>query len=57
MRARTVLEFLIPLDSGDAWDKPLSPGGTYTVLVSYHGSSDKITLMHTGRGSVTVKLV
>jgi hypothetical protein len=52
----TVMEFLIPMNSGDARDKPLARGGTYTVLVSYNSSSDNITVMHTAFGSVTVKL-
>jgi len=52
----TVLEFLIPMDSGDASDKPLSPGGSYTVLVSYNASSDGTTTIHTARGSVAIQL-
>ncbi|OGD55569.1 hypothetical protein A3K81_05170 [Candidatus Bathyarchaeota archaeon RBG_13_60_20] len=52
----TVIEFLIPMDSGDAMDKPLLPGGIYTVLVSYNVSSDNFTTIHTARGSITVQL-
>ncbi len=30
----TEIRFTIPLDSGDQYDKPLSPGTTYTVLLA-----------------------
>lgn len=37
---RTIIEFQIPLDSGDPYDKPLSPGGTYPILVAFGASTD-----------------
>jgi hypothetical protein len=37
---RTIIEFQIPLDSGDPYDKPLTPGGTYTILVAFGASND-----------------
>jgi hypothetical protein len=33
----TEIQFTIPLDSGDSYDKPLVPGSTYTVLLA-HGA-------------------
>ena len=53
---QTVVEFAIPLDSGDPEDKPLVPGRTYTVLLAYHRSSTSFTVIHTARGSVQMKL-
>jgi hypothetical protein len=46
---RTLIEFQIPLDSGDAYDKPLTPGGTYTILVAF-GSSNDLFSYHGFRG-------
>lgn len=53
---QTVVEFIIPLDSGDPEDKPLLPGRTYTVLLAYHRSSTSFTVIHTARGSVQMTL-
>jgi len=47
----TVLEFIIPLDSGDEMDKPLVPGQTYEILVAYHDLQDGFSLRHSRRGS------
>jgi opacity protein-like surface antigen len=30
----TTIEFTIPLDSGDSYDKPLSPGNSYPVILA-----------------------
>jgi hypothetical protein len=46
----TVIEFVIPLDSGDEMDKPLRPGGTYTILVAYHDLQDGFEARHSRRG-------
>jgi len=54
--AGTVFEFVIPLDSGDAMDKPLLPGETYTILVAYHETSDDFAARHTARGEATIEL-
>lgn len=51
-----IIEFVIPLDSGDPEDRPLLPGRTYTVLVAYHRSAKGFTVIHTGRGSVQMTL-
>ena len=53
---QTVVEFIIPLDSGDTMDKPLLPGHQYTVLVSYHSMFDDLSNRHTRRGSGTLQL-
>ena len=52
----TVVEFIIPLDSGDSMDKPLLAGHTYTVLVSYHSMLDDFSNRHTRRGSGEMQL-
>lgn len=51
----TVIEFRIPLDSGDAYDKPLSVGATYTVLLA-QGSADDPTSVHSARGASEITL-
>ena len=53
---QTVIEFIIPLDSGDAMDKPLLPGHAYTILVSYHSMFDSFSDRHTRRGSGLMQL-
>jgi hypothetical protein len=53
---QTVIEFMIPLDSGDPMDKPLLPGHSYTILTAYHSLSDSFTTRHTRRGSGTIQL-
>ncbi len=52
----TTFEFAIPLDSGDPQDRPLSPGATYTVLLSYQSASDRFETKHTQRGSAEITL-
>jgi hypothetical protein len=44
----TAIEFKIPLDSGDEYDKPLRSGSSYTVLLAV-GSSDDLDSYHAGR--------
>jgi len=53
---QTVIEFIIPLDSGDAMDKPLLPGHQYTILVAYHSMFDSFSDPHTRRGSGLLQL-
>ena len=53
---QTVIEFIIPLDSGDAMDKPLLPGHSYMVLVCYHSMFDSFSNRHTRRGSGILQL-
>lgn len=53
---QTVIEFIIPLDSGDPTDKALVPGGTYPIIVSYHGLEDDFATRHSRRGSGEMSL-
>ncbi len=53
---KTYLEFSIPLDSGDAMDKPLAPGGTYKVIIAYHDANDDFAAWHSRRGAGTITL-
>jgi hypothetical protein len=46
----TTVEFTLALDSGDAMDKPLQPGETYRILVSYQLSKDSFRAKHSRRG-------
>lgn len=50
----TLIEFQIPLDSGDANDKPLAAGGKYAVLLA-HGAGDDFGY-HTARGATEITL-
>jgi len=53
---QTVFEFVIPLHSGDAMDKRLVPGQTYTVLVAYHQINDDFDAKHSRRGTGEIRL-
>ena len=52
---QTVLEFTVPLDSGDSMDGPLSVQGDTVVLLAY-GRSDSIVLKHRFRAILKVNL-
>ena len=52
---RTEVQFTIPLDSGDEYDRVLIPGNEYTVLLA-HGGSDDFGMKHTYRTSVQITL-
>ncbi len=52
----TVLEFVIPLDSGDEQDKALRPGSTVDILVAYHDMQDSFSVRHGRRGSGQIEL-
>lgn len=51
----TRFELQIPLNSGDAYDKVLEPGGTYAIIAAL-GSKDTYNGMHStvGRGELTL---
>lgn len=51
-----VLEFAIPLDSGDEQDRPLLPGQTYLGLLAYRRNSPDFRTKHTARGEFTLDL-
>ncbi|HPF32832.1 MAG TPA: DOMON domain-containing protein, partial [Candidatus Sabulitectum sp.] len=43
----TEIHFTIPLDSGDAYDKALSPGGTYPIILARSADGqDNFTAPH-----------
>lgn len=52
----TFVEFAIPLASGDAEDRPLSPGQTVTILLALSSSQDSFTARHTARSTTTITL-
>ncbi len=51
----TRFEVQIPLDSGDQYDKPLAPGGTYKVITALSGSA-QFNAPHTARNSGQITL-
>lgn len=53
---RTTVEFAIPLDSGDAADKPLLAGSSYVIQLAFHASSDSLAMRHTSRGEMSLLL-
>jgi len=53
---QTVVEFAIPLDSGDATDKPLRPGQEVTILVAYHSMLDSFANRHTLQATGSIVL-
>jgi len=56
LNGQTTIEFIIPLDSGDPYDKPLVPGETYDVLIAFHDTSDTFSTRHSQRGSGEMRL-
>jgi hypothetical protein len=56
LNGQTTIEFIIPLDSGDPYDKPLIPGETYPVLIAFHDTSDSFATRHSQRGSGEIRL-
>lgn len=51
----TVIEFKIPLDSGDANDKPLRAGSSYKVILAW-SNRDDFTSIHGGYGSAEINI-
>jgi len=51
----TRFEVQIPLDSGDKYDRPLKPGGTYPVIVAM-GGSDSYNSYHASKASGKITL-
>ena len=49
--SHTVYEFSIPLDSGDEFDKVLSPGNTYNIILAVNNSSVDFDRVHSARSS------
>ena len=55
----TTISFTMPLDTGDALDRPLVPGSSYTVLMAYGSDrADNFATYHGrgNRGSVMIEL-
>jgi len=52
----TVIEFVIPLDSGDDMDRKLEAGQEYKVILAYHMSSNSFKIRHSNRTSVNIQL-
>ncbi len=53
---RSILEFAIPLASGDEQDVELEPGSETVIILAYHGSSDQLTMRHTARSTASILL-
>jgi hypothetical protein len=53
---KTYLEFVIPLDSGDSFDKRLVPGETYDILIAFHETNDDFNTWHSRRGTGSLRL-
>ncbi len=51
----TVIEFKIPLDSGDVNDKPLRAGSSYKVILAW-SNRDDFTSIHGGYGSTEINI-
>lgn len=53
----TTLEFSIPLDSGDEYDRPLEPGSTVGVILAYgENGADDLSGYHRDRAAVEITL-
>jgi hypothetical protein len=53
---KTILEFAIPLNSGDSADRPLVVGQTYKIIVAYQATSDDFSERHSRRASGEITL-
>lgn len=53
---KTTFEFAIPLNSGDASDRPLSIGQTVKIIVAYQATSDDFGERHSRRASGEIVL-
>ena len=53
---QSILEFAIPLASGDDQDKALAHGSEVTIILAYHASNDRLTTRHTARSTTSIVL-
>ena len=53
---KTMFEFAIPLNSGDATDRPLAIGQTVKIIVAYQTTSDDFAERHSRRASGEITL-
>jgi hypothetical protein len=56
VEGKTIMEFAIPLSSGDSADRPLMLGQTYRIIVAYHATSDDFSERHSRRASGEIAL-
>lgn len=52
----SILEFVIPLDSGDDQDRALTAGSEVTVILGYHSSNDSLSARHSARSTTAIVL-
>ena len=53
---QTVIEFKIPLDSGDDYDKSLKSGNRYDCIIAYNNNADNLTTKHTRIGNIQITI-
>jgi hypothetical protein len=53
---KTHVEFVIALNSGDRFDKLLTPGTTYDIVISFHETNDDFDTYHSRRGAGKMRL-
>lgn len=56
LEGSSVVEFAIPLDSGDDQDKALVAGEEVVIILAYHASSDGLTARHSKRSTSAILL-
>ncbi len=49
-------EFVLPLKSGDEFDKSLEPGNTYKVILAVNSKSTDFAIKHTAASSTSITL-
>ena len=52
----TTIEFAIPLDSGDEYDRVLEPAGNYSVILAVNMKSNDFDSKHSKRSSTVIEL-
>lgn len=53
---QSILEFAIPLTSGDDQDRALEPGTEVAIILAYHDSNDRLMMRHTKRSTSSILL-
>ncbi len=52
----SVVEFAVPLDSGDDEDKALIAGSEVTIILAYHRTDDRLTTRHSERSTTSIRI-
>lgn len=52
----TTYEFIVPLNSGDEFDKLLEPGKTYKIILAVNLEDKNFNIKHTAAGSTSITL-